>query len=121
MIPSKTHAVLDYIVGILLIAAPWLLGFAEDTAATAVPVILGTSTLVYSLFTDYEYGLARMIPYKVHLTIDFIAGTVLLISPWLFGFSDRVYLPHVILGAFELVAVLMSRKSTPVIHKPKQA
>ncbi|GEN77334.1 SPW repeat protein [Chryseobacterium hagamense] len=121
MIPSKTHAVLDYLVGILLIGAPWILGFADDTAATTVPVILGASTLLYSLFTDYEYGLARMIPYKVHLAIDFTAGTLLLISPWLFGFSDRVYLPHVILGTFELVAVLMSRKSIPVLHRSKRA
>ncbi|MDQ1163472.1 hypothetical protein QE422_003840 [Chryseobacterium sp. SORGH_AS 447] len=120
MISSKTHAVLDYVVGILLIAAPWLFGFADNTAATTVPVLLGASTLVYSLFTDYEYGLAKMLPYKAHLTIDFIAGTLLLVSPWLFGFSDRVYLPHVILGAFELLAVMMSRKSTSLVHRPKQ-
>lgn len=121
MIPSKTHAVLDYLVGILLITAPWLLGFADDTAATAIPVILGALTLVYSLCTDYKYGLAKMLPYKVHLALDCVAGGLLLISPWLFGFSDRVYLPHVVIGAFELVAVMMSRKSTPVVHKPKQA
>ena len=27
-IPTKVHGVLDYIVGIALIAAPWLFGFA---------------------------------------------------------------------------------------------
>lgn len=120
MISSKTHAILDYLVGLLLMAAPWLLGFADDTAATVIPVALGASTLVYSLFTNYEYALARMIPYRVHLTIDMIAGIVLLASPWLFGFSDRIYLPHVILGAFEIVAVLLSRKATSTVPKPGQ-
>ncbi|MDQ0595629.1 hypothetical protein QFZ37_003998 [Chryseobacterium ginsenosidimutans] len=120
MISSKTHAVLDYLVGILLIAAPWLLGFADNSAATMVPVILGVSTLLYSLFTNYEYSLARMLPYKIHLTIDFVAGLLLLASPWLFGFNDRIYLPHVILGAFEIVAVLLSRKTTTTVHKPQQ-
>ncbi|ACU07689.1 hypothetical protein FIC_01241 [Flavobacteriaceae bacterium 3519-10] len=117
MISSKFHAVLDYTVGMLLIAAPWLLGFADDTAATIIPVALGVLTLVYSLITDYEYSVARLIPYRIHLTIDFIAGLLLLTSPWLFGFSDRVYLPHVILGAFEIVAVMLSRKATETVQR----
>lgn len=120
MISSKTHAILDYLMGLLLIAVPWLLGFADDSAATVIPVILGVSTLLYSLLTNYEYAMARVIPYRVHLTIDFIAGLLLLVSPWLFGFSDRIYLPHVILGAFEIVAVLLSRKATSTVHAPKQ-
>ena len=121
MISSKIHAALDYIVGILLIAAPWLLGFADKTAATLIPVILGASTIIYSLFTNYEYSLVRLIPYKIHLTIDFIAGLLLLVSPWLFGFSDRVYLPHAILGAFEIIAVMLSRKATDnSIHRTRQ-
>lgn len=117
MISSKTHAVLDYVVGFLLIGAPWILGFADDTAATMVPVILGASTVVYSLLTNYEYSFLRVLPYKVHLTIDFVAGLLLLASPWLFGFSDRVYLPHVTVGAFEIVAVLLSQKNTAQIKE----
>jgi len=120
MISSKTHAVLDYLVGILLIAAPWLLGFADNSAATTIPVVLGISTLVYSLFTNYEYSLARMLPFKIHLTIDFMAGLLLLASPWLFGFHEEVYLPHVIVGTFEILAVLMTRKAPSIVHKPKQ-
>jgi len=119
MISSKIHAVLDYIVGILLIAAPWLLGFADNTAAMAIPIVLGASTIIYSLFTNYEYSLIGLLPYKIHLTIDFIAGLLLLSSPWLFGFSDRIYLPHVILGAFEIVAVMLSRKATDTIRITK--
>jgi len=120
MISSKTHAILDYVVGILLIASPWLLGFADDSAATVIPVLLGVSTLLYSLLTNYEYAMARVIPYKIHLTIDFAAGFLLLASSWLFGFSDRIYLPHVILGAFEIIVVLLSRKATSTVYAPKQ-
>lgn len=87
MISSKTHAILDYVVGILLIASPWLLGFADDSAATVIPVLLGVSTLLYSLLTNYEYAMARVIPYKIHLTIDFAAGFLLLASH---GCSDSV-------------------------------
>lgn len=118
MIPSKVHAVLDYLMGMILIAAPWLLGFADNTAATILPVVLGASTFVYSLFTDYEYSMVRMIPFKAHLTLDFASGVLLLVSPWLFGFSDRMYLPHVILGAIEIGAVLMT-KPKPVTEAEK--
>ncbi|WP_370898945.1 SPW repeat domain-containing protein [Chryseobacterium gossypii] len=117
MISTKTHAVLDYLMGALLIAIPWLLGFADNSAATVLPVILGGSTLVYSLLTDYEYALAPVFPFKAHLTIDFMAGLLLLVSPWLFGFSDRIFWPHVILGAFEIMAVLLTRKTS--VTQPK--
>lgn len=120
MISSKIHAILDYTVGILLIAAPWLLGFADNTAATIIPVILGASTVIYSLFTNYEYSLVRLLPYKIHLMIDFMAGLLLLASPWLFGFNDRIYFPHVILGVFEIIAVILSRKETAAVHRHEQ-
>jgi len=116
MIPSKTHAILDYLVGMLLIAAPWLLGFADDSAAT---ISSGDFDIIVRILTNYEYSLAKVIPYRIHLTIDFIAGALLLVSPWLFGFSDRIYLPHVILGAFEIVAVLLSRKAISTVHTPR--
>ena len=42
-IPTKVHGALDYIVGIALIAAPWLFGFAGvGGAAVIIPVVLGS-------------------------------------------------------------------------------
>ena len=38
-IPTKFHAPLDYIVGVLLIAAPWIFQFSDVTAATAVSIV----------------------------------------------------------------------------------
>ncbi len=116
MISSKAHAILDYLVGVLLIAAPWILGFADNTAATTVPVALGASTILYSLVTNYEYSIARILPFNVHLIIDFMAGVLLIVSPWLFGFSDHVFLPHVIVGIAEIGAVLMTKKTTNVVR-----
>jgi SPW repeat len=40
-IPTKVHAPLDYIVGLALIAAPWIFQFSDHTAATVVPIVLG--------------------------------------------------------------------------------
>jgi len=111
MIPRNVHGLLDYIVGALLIAAPWMFGFANDGPATLVPVVLGASALFYSLLTTYEWGVLRVIPFKVHLTLDVLSGAFLAASPWLFGFADRVYLPHLIVGLFEIGAGLMTRNT----------
>ena len=59
--------------------------------------------------TRYELGLYGLIPMPMHLMLD--AGTAILMiaSPWLFGFADRIYWPHVMVGVFELVVGAMSR------------
>lgn len=101
-IPTHVHGYLDYLVGILLIAAPWLFGFAEGGAETWIPVILGAGAILYSLFTDYELGLVRQISMPVHLGLDAGSGVLLAISPWLFGFADLVWIPHVVVGLIEI-------------------
>lgn len=112
IIGTKVHGYLDYIVGLLLIVSPWLFGFYRGGAETWVPVVLGTATIIYSLLTDYELGLARVISMKTHLTLDALSGILLAASPWLFGFAEFVWQPHFILGLAEIGAILMTR-STP--------
>ena len=109
VISTKTHGYLDYIMGVLLIAAPWLFDFADNGPATWVPVILGISTILYSLLTNYELGMAHMISMRTHLLLDACSGVLLAVSPWLFGFADKVWQPHLILGILELGAVLMTK------------
>ena len=100
-IPTKFHAPLDYIVGVALIAAPWIFQFSDHTAATVVPIVLGIGLIGYSLFTDYELGLWKVAPMAVHNLIDVIAGSLLAASPWIFGFADdpaNVWVPHLLVG-----------------------
>lgn len=114
-IDTRTHGMIDYLMGILLIISPWLFGFANGGAAQWIPIILGLGALLYSLITDYELGLLKIISMKAHLIIDLIVGLFLAASPWIFGFADQVYLPHLILGILEMGASLMTKQhpSTP--------
>ncbi len=107
-IPTRVHGMLDYLMGAVLILAPWLLDF-DDTAAIWVPVVLGAGVIVYSLLTDYELGIARVIPMATHLILDIAGGLVLAVSPWIFQFSDEVWVPHLVLGLLEVGAGLMTR------------
>jgi general stress protein CsbA len=100
-IPTRFHAPLDYIVGVALIAMPWIFRFSDVTAATVVSVVLGVGLIAYSLVTDYELGVWKVAPMAVHNLIDVVAGAVLALSPWLFGFADEganAWLPLVAVG-----------------------
>lgn len=108
-ISTRTHGVLDYVVGALLIVVPYILGFADGTAAQWVPQVLGLVAIGGALMTDYELGLMRVIPMPVHLGIDIASGALLALSPWLFGFSDRVFWPHLLVGIMEIGAGLTTR------------
>ena len=100
-IPTKFHAPLDYIVGVALIAAPWIFQFSDHAAPTVISVVLGIGLIAYSLFTDYELGVWKVAPMAVHNLIDIAAGIVLATSPWVFGFADdsaNVWVPLVVVG-----------------------
>ena len=107
-IPTRIHGVADYLIGVLLIAAPWLFGFARNGAETWVPVILGVGVIGYSLFTQYELGAVGVIPMGTHLVLDVVGGLLLTASPWLFGFADVIWMPHVIVGVLEVGTALMT-------------
>jgi SPW repeat. len=108
-IGTKTHGYIDYIMGVLLIAAPWIFGFARGEAETWVPVVLGAGVILYSLFTDYELGMSRRLPMRTHLMLDLAGGLILAISPWLFGFADYVWEPHLIVGILEMGVALTTK------------
>ena len=43
-----------------------------------------------------------------HLGLDIAGGALLAVSPWLFGFAGLVFLPHLVIGLFEIAAGLMT-------------
>ncbi|MGO2683052.1 MAG: SPW repeat domain-containing protein [Microbacterium sp.] len=112
-IPTKVHGILDYLVGIALIAAPWIFGFASvGGAAVVIPIVLGIGLIVYSLFTKYEWGPFGFIPMPVHLVFDIVASLFLALSPWIFGFAGEamnVWLPHVVVGVVVIIVVIFSK------------
>jgi hypothetical protein len=114
---TRVHGMMDYLVGVLLIAAPWLFNFDRGGAETWIPVLLGAGAIVYSLFTDYELGAVRRISMPTHLNLDLGSGILLALSPWLFGFSDYVWEPHLIVGLIEIGTSLMTRRVPDTGHQ----
>ena len=87
-IPRFAHGVIEYLAGVLLIAAPFLLSFETD-AAVAVSVIAGLLVLVIAASTDGPTSLVNSIPISVHVLLDYALAAILVASPFLFGFSDE--------------------------------
>lgn len=109
-IPTRFHGILDYVVGLILIAAPWLFGFSDSGWATWTIVAAGLATLLMTVMTDFEVGLIHKIPMQTHLMIDFGMGVILALSPWMFNFADRVFMPHLIGGVFAILASLTTHR-----------
>jgi len=112
MIPTSVHGAVDYLTGGALLAAPKVLGIDDDRRAALVLRSAGGGALVYSLITDYELGLLRLLPMPAHLALDAASGVLVAASPWLFGFAGRgprYWLPHVLVGAMEVLAATSTR------------
>jgi hypothetical protein len=53
MIPVTIHAVLDLVLAVFLIAAPFLFGFSDEGAATAFFIVLGVVHLLLTIGTRF--------------------------------------------------------------------
>jgi drug/metabolite transporter (DMT)-like permease len=123
-IPTKLHAPLDYIVGVALIAMPWIFQFSDITSATVVAVVLGSGLIAYSLLTDYKLGVWKVAPMAVHNLIDVIAGALLALSPWLFGFADEgpdAWAPLVVVGLAAIFLGLTTKQRGGYSYRGRDA
>lgn len=77
---DKMHGILDYGVVIIFALAPSLLGIV-DTAALLC-YALAAIHLVMTFFTDMPFGVVKVIPIKLHGTIELIVGLALIVVAW---------------------------------------
>ena len=106
-ISPGVHGILDYVLGAILIAAPFVFGFDGDTATT-VCVVAGIAELGVAMTTAWSRGIIKLIPPAVHGVIDYIFVVALIAAPFIFGFSDddtaTAFLVIVGIGGLALVA-----------------
>ena len=65
-IPPVAHAMLDYLLALVLIAAPFLFGFTDDTGATAFFVVVGVAGLLLTIATRFTPDPAGRWPSWTH-------------------------------------------------------
>lgn len=107
-VPYFVHQAGDYLLAALLIASPFLVGFSDSGAATAVAIVAGVIVLVMGASTDGPLSLVNAIPIAVHIVGDVALGVLFIASPFLFGFSDEggATAFFIVVGVLELLLVI---------------
>jgi len=112
---TKTmHAYIDYPVAIALIVMPFVLGIgSSNPMAMWLSVATGIAAFILTFLTNHETGVLKVLPYKLHLAVDFAVGVVFVLAPLVLGFSGLDMWYFVVLGVTVLVVV--------GLHKPEEA
>jgi hypothetical protein len=106
IITSRVHGLLDYMSAIVLILAPSVLEFNEVSPyAYWLSVIAGVILILYSLMTDYDFSIGMLIPLKTHLVIDFSAGVLFILWPFIFDFTGLALAYYLVMGFGILLVV----------------
>jgi hypothetical protein len=116
-IPLTVHGLIEYGAGVLSIAAPFLFAFDTDLA-TVVSIMIGTAILVLALVTAAPTGILRNLPLASHIVLDYVLAVLLIVSPFVFGFTDddTALAYFLILGIAHLLVTVLTR-----FHKPAEA
>jgi hypothetical protein len=109
-VPVFVHGVVEYVAGVLLIAAPFLFSFDADTA-TAVSIVAGVLVLIVTASTDIPTGMTKSIPIPAHVIADYVLAGLLIASPFLFGFDadGTATAFFIVLGVVHLLLTIATR------------
>ncbi len=86
ILSPKVHGMLDYVVVLLFLAAPKLIGL-QGASALLSYALAGVHFLV-TVLTDFPMGLVKLIPLKVHGWIELAVAPTLIAVPWVLGFAQ---------------------------------
>src|ERR1700710_1283596 len=100
-IPTAAHGMADYIVGLIVVALPFYYGWTGPSRVTFVT--LGLLVICYSLLTDYELGLVRVLRIRFHLLLDALFGLAMLAAPALLRLPGETGVPVYVIGALSLL------------------
>jgi hypothetical protein len=109
-VPLPLHGLIEYGIGVLSIAAPFLFSFETDLA-TVVSILIGAAVLVLAVVTAAPTGLVRSLPLDSHIVLDYVLAVVFVASPFVFGFTDDgpALAYFLVLGVAHLLMTVLTR------------
>lgn len=111
IISPTQHGYLDYVMVILFLAAPTLIGLT-GMAGTFAYALAGIH-LVMTLVTDFPLGAAKLLPFTIHGWVERIVGPVLVLLPFGLGFNAVARGFYIVIGlVIILVGLLTDYKRT---------
>jgi drug/metabolite transporter (DMT)-like permease len=101
LISSKTHTYIGWVVGVVLVVAPWIFQFDEVSPAKWSAILVGLFIIVNEAVTTSPSSPMKIVPMRVHIMLDVVTGIFLALTPFLFQFSDEdanSWVPHIVVG-----------------------
>jgi hypothetical protein len=103
----KIHGIIDYLVVIVLLLSPTILGFTGTLATFTYA--LGIVHLLLTVLTDYPMGLMKAIQVTVHASVELLVGIALIVIAYtLFKDNADGKLFYVIFGTVVLLTWLVT-------------
>jgi hypothetical protein len=86
-IPRFVHGILEYLAGIVLVVAPFVLDF-DKGSAKATAIVAGLAIITLAAITVGITGIVDQLGIQAHAVLDIVVAILLVVSPFVFGFSD---------------------------------
>jgi len=87
-IGSVVHGVIDYLLVLILAIGPGVSGFRGKQAMFCYG--LAVIHFLLTVFTRFPLGVSKHVRFPVHGALEFIIGALMVVGPWLIGFSRGV-------------------------------
>jgi hypothetical protein len=112
-VPVLVHGILEYVVGALFIAAPFLFSFNSSAAPTAAAIVVGLLLLAFTATSDLPTGLVRSVSVGVHVTVDLVLAVLLVALPFVLGFTEEggPTALFIVVGVLHLLMTIATRFS----------
>jgi hypothetical protein len=110
-LPLRIHAAIEPLIGLVLILSPWIFGFSDANDAQTLCIVLGVIVIIAGAMTDWRVSLVRIIPLRVHFMTDLLVAAVLILAPFVLGYSSNGAATRftIIAGVLEAIAALSTR------------
>jgi len=106
------YGFINWLVVVLLLGSPWALGYYKvGGAALFLPLLFGWIEFIMAVFSNNKHGFFRQFPMEMHLFLDVIIGSFLLMSPFVYHYDNKVFWPQLLIGGLIFIAGAFTHKS----------
>jgi hypothetical protein len=122
LLPWPVHQAIEYLLGIYLVLAPFVFGFA---GGPALPVMVGSGIvlLATAVLSRGPLGIVDVLPYRAQALIDYVLAFFLMLAPFVFGYRDvpAALLSSILGGLGFLVVSLVTKYPADQPRRQRQA
>ena len=117
---ARIHGVIDYGTVLILLISPGLFGM--HTAASIFTYVLALVHLALTIFTDFDFGIVKVVPLRIHGLIELIVAFALIGIAFTFNASaDQVAFYFYLIFAVVLFVVWIASDYKASFHHSKES